>query len=189
MCELRAMRVVGGMLGSRRLRAAPRGVRPTADRVRESLFASLGDVSGAHVLDLFAGTGALGIEALSRGAERVVFVDRARASLATLRGNLKDLDLVAVSEVFATDAIRALAALGQRPGRFDLVLIDPPYESELATAALRGLVQWDLVREEGLVVVERAKRHPLEAVEGWRPERERTYGDTVLAQLRRDPNC
>ena len=85
------MRVIAGRLRSRRLRAPPEGVRPTSDRVREALFSALGDFTDARVLDLFAGSGALGIEAISRGASEVVFVERARASLVVLRGNLADL--------------------------------------------------------------------------------------------------
>jgi 16S rRNA (guanine(966)-N(2))-methyltransferase RsmD len=181
------MRVIAGELRSRRLRVPPRGVRPTADRVRESLFAALGDVSDARVLDLFAGTGALGIEALSRGAERAVFVERARPSLSVLRGNLADLALGARSEVLAVDVLRAVALLAERGERFDLVLIDPPYESGLHVPVLEALGRSPLVPDTGSVVVERAKRHPLTAVQGWLLERERVCGDTVLVHLRPDP--
>ena len=180
------MRVIAGRLGSRRLRAAPRGVRPTADRVRESLFAALGDVEGARVLDLFAGSGALGIEALSRGASRVVFVEQARASLAVLRGNLDDLELHPGSEVLPIDARRALPLLAERGERFDLVLVDPPYRAGLYRAVLEALIEFALVAPGGSVVVERAKRNPLDPIEGWLQERERTYGDTVLVHLRED---
>ncbi|MEE2664494.1 MAG: 16S rRNA (guanine(966)-N(2))-methyltransferase RsmD [Myxococcota bacterium] len=181
------MRVIAGRLRSRRLRASPRGVRPTADRVRESLFAALGDVEGARVLDLFAGTGALGIEALSRGASRAVFVERARASLAVLRGNLADLELGAESQVLSIDAQRALRLLAERKERFDLVLVDPPYAAGLQAAVLESLLRLGLVTPGGSVVVERAKRDPLLLAEGWLRERERTYGDTVLLHLRPDP--
>jgi 16S rRNA (guanine966-N2)-methyltransferase len=184
---LPVMRVIAGRLGSRRLRAAPKGVRPTGDRVRESLFAALGDVEGARVLDLFAGTGALGIEALSRGAGYAVFVERARASLAVLRGNLADLELGATSQVLPIDAQRALALLAGRHECFDLILVDPPYDAGLGAPVLESLLRLELVAPGGSVVVERAKRNPLEPVEGWLRQRERTYGDTVLVQLRPDP--
>jgi len=181
------MRVIAGRLRSRRLRASPTGVRPTADRVRESLFAALGDIGGARVLDLFAGTGALGIEALSRGASHAVFVERARASLAVLRGNLADLELGAESQVLSLDARRALPLLAERREQFDLVLVDPPYASGLQAAVLASLHRLGLVTPGGSVVVERAKRDPLVLAEGWLRERERTYGDTVLVHLCPDP--
>ena len=181
------MRVIAGRLRSRRLRASPKGVRPTADRVRESLFAALGDVAGTRVLDLFAGTGALGIEALSRGASWAVFVEPARASLAVLRGNLSDLELGAASQVLPIDAQRALSRLAARDERFDLVLVDPPYDAGLQAPVLESLLRFGLVTPGGSVVVERAKRNALETAQGWMRERERTYGDTVLVHLRPDP--
>ncbi|HVY44643.1 MAG TPA: 16S rRNA (guanine(966)-N(2))-methyltransferase RsmD, partial [Minicystis sp.] len=123
------MRVIAGALGGRRLVAPPgRATRPTSDRVREAVFSALGDVEGAVVLDLFAGTGALGIEALSRGAAHATFVENARASLAALRENLAALGLGATSSVIAQPAARAVASLAGAPGpAFDLVLVDPPY--------------------------------------------------------------
>ena len=93
------MRVTGGTFGGRRLRAAAPGTRPTSDRVRVALFARLGDLTGARVLDLYAGTGALGIEALSRGAREVVFIERAAQSLAVLRGNIASLELGAAARI------------------------------------------------------------------------------------------
>src|SRR6185369_7871918 len=103
------MRIIAGRLGGRRL-AAPRGsaTRPTTDRVREALFSALGDVTGALVCDLYAGTGALGIEALSRGARRAVFIESARPALAALRRNLADLDLDDAARVFPLPVERAL---------------------------------------------------------------------------------
>src|SRR5512138_608446 len=120
------MRVTGGRLGGRRLVSPPTGVRPTADRVRESLFARLLDLDGVNVLDLYAGTGALGIEALSRGAARVV------------RGEV-------------SGALRRLAGEGLR---FDLVLADPPYEDDAIADSLGLLVTGQLLAPDAVVVVE-----------------------------------
>src|SRR5436305_5485400 len=124
------MRVVAGRHGGRGL-VAPKGdaTRPTADRVREALFSALGDVSDMTVLDLFAGSGALGIEALSRGAAQATFVERARPALTALRANLEALDITA--QIHAGDA-RALVRNATQAGRtYDLVFVDPPYrESE-----------------------------------------------------------
>lgn len=152
------------------------------------MFSALGDVAEVRVLDLFAGSGALGIEALSRGAREVVFVERARASLAVLRGNLADLEIASACEVMAMDAQRALSLLARRAVRFDLVLLDPPYREGDYSALLQTLRVAQLVADGGLVVVERAKRNPLGSVEGWLPEREQAYGDTVLLHLRPDPD-
>ena len=127
------MRVVAGEFKGRRLQA-PRGrrTRPTADRVREALFSMLGDVSGARVLDLYAGSGALGIEALSRGAESAVFVERDQQALAAMRRNLEAVG--AEADVRRQDVSRFLA---RTEGTFDLVFCDPPYDgaSRLAGVA------------------------------------------------------
>lgn len=183
---LRSMRVIAGSLRSRRLRVPPKGVRPTSDRVREAMFSALGDLSDARVLDLFAGSGALGVEALSRGASSCVFVERSRPSLAVLESNLRELELDDASEVVPVDALRALSQLARRGLSFDLVLLDPPYDTPLITPALEGLRDLGMVSSDGMVVVERAKRHSLGPTEGWRQEREREYGQTVVHYLRSD---
>jgi 16S rRNA (guanine966-N2)-methyltransferase len=180
------MRVIAGALRSRSLVAPSGDVRPTSDRVREALFSALGDISGARVLDLFAGSGALGIEALSRGAESVVFVDSSRASLKALRQNLKTLELEPDSTVMCLSAAKAIRHLGGEGRSFDLVFLDPPYDAGLHVPTLVGLREASLVDGETAVVAERAKRHALNPgeLEGWEIERERTYGDTVLVELR-----
>ena len=133
------MRVIAGTLKSRSLIAPPRGARPTSDRVRESLFSALGNLEDARVLDLFAGSGALGIEALSRGAEIAVFVDSGRASLGALRRNLSTLELDSVSTVMPVSAAQAIRALGERGESFDLVFVDPPYDANLHIPTLGAL--------------------------------------------------
>src|SRR5438445_6041525 len=123
------MRVIAGRLGGRRLKA-PRGraTRPTSDRVREAIFAMLADVEGARVLDLFAGTGALGIEALSRGAAHAVFVERDARALAALRENLAALELGPdAAEVRRVEALAALRSARSAKETYDLLFIDPPY--------------------------------------------------------------
>jgi 16S rRNA (guanine966-N2)-methyltransferase len=177
------MRVTGGRLGGRRLVAPPSGVRPTADRVREALFARLSDLDGVCVLDLYAGTGALGIEALSRGAERVVFVERSNASLSALRRNLRTLELDAHARVVRADVRSALRRLAGEGLRFDLVLADPPYEDRELGAPLSLLVSGGLLAPGATVVVERSRRHPLPAVEGLVSQGSRRYGDTELEWL------
>ena len=169
------MRVVAGEFKGRRLHT-PRGsrTRPTADRVREALFSMLGDVSGARVLDLYAGSGALGIEALSRGAESAVFVERDRGALAALERNLEVTG--APGEVRRQDVARFLA----RPeGTFDLVFCDPPYDSVPRIAGPLAERLPALLATGARIVTESDKRNPLLlplplAVE-------RTYGDTRIA--------
>jgi 16S rRNA (guanine966-N2)-methyltransferase len=177
------MRVTGGELGGRRLVAPPSGVRPTADRVREALFARLSDLDGVCVLDLYAGTGALGIEALSRGAERAVFVERSHASLAALRRNLRTLELDERARVVRGDVRSALRRLSGEGLRFDLVLADPPYADRELSAPLALLVSGRLLAPGATVVVERSRRHPLPSIEGLVSHESRRYGDTELEWL------
>ena len=171
------MRVVAGTLGGRRLHApADRATRPTADRVREALFSILGDVSGLAVLDLFAGSGALGIEALSRGAARADFVDWSRRSVEAVRRNLDALGVE--GGVHRTDALGWLAAAGG-DRRYDLVFCDPPYDSagRLAQPLAERLPA--VLSEDARIVTESDKRIPLELP--FPLLRERTYGDTRIA--------
>jgi len=169
------MRVIAGELGGRRLRS-PRGegTRPTSERVREALFSMLGDLGGLLVLDLFAGSGALGIEALSRGAASATFVERAPPALVALRANLAALGLAERSRVLDGDALSALRA----PGNYDLVFVDPPYAaaSSLAGALARGLP--GVLAAGARVVSESDRRAPMELELPLR--RERRYGDTMI---------
>jgi 16S rRNA (guanine966-N2)-methyltransferase len=170
------MRVVAGAYKGRRL-VSPSGsrTRPTADRVREALFSILGDVEAASVLDLFAGSGALGIEALSRGADKAVFVDRDRQACVAIRRNLDAIG--AQAQVVQGDA---LAFLGQRRGeRYDLVFADPPYDSAGRLAAPLAERLPALLTEDARIVTESDKRSPLAL--GLPLSTERVYGDTRIA--------
>jgi 16S rRNA (guanine966-N2)-methyltransferase len=176
------LRITGGRLAGRRL-TVPRGeVRPTADRVRESLFARLGDLTGKHVLDLFAGSGALGFEALSRGATRVVFADRSTTVLATLRSNAERLAVLDFVELRRGDAQAVLRRLAGS-GPFDLVFLDPPYASDQLAVSLRELAAGALLAPDALVVTETDRRHPPGAVAGLATLDERRYGDTLITWL------
>jgi 16S rRNA (guanine966-N2)-methyltransferase len=178
-----ALRIIAGTLRGRTLTAPPSGVRPTSDRVRESLFSRLGDVEGCRVLDLFAGSGALGIEALSRGAESLVAVDRAGRSVAAIERNLERLGVDDQARVMRSEARGALKRLAAAGERFDLVFLDPPYDADAVVPALSALVESGVLGSEATVVVETAKRHPLEPVDGLVLRDQRTYGDTVLSWL------
>jgi 16S rRNA (guanine966-N2)-methyltransferase len=174
------MRVIAGRLGGRRLKA-PRGrlTRPTSERVREALFAMLADIEGARVLDLFAGTGALGIEALSRGAEHAVFVERDASAARVLRENLEALELVPeAAEVRRGDALAALESARRAKETYDLVFIDPPYDQARDWGAeLSAALPWVLA-PGARMVVESDRRAPLRL--GAQLQRQRRYGDTSI---------
>ncbi len=174
------MRITGGNWAGRRLGVPRRDVRPTSDRVRESLFAVLGDLSGSAVLDLCAGSGALGIEALSRGAASAVFVDRAVASVAQVRSNLEALEASEDAKVLKSDAVAAVQRLGRSGERFDLILLDPPYAGDVAGRALSEIAEAEILTLDGEVVVESDRRHPPGEFAGLRQTQERRYGDTLV---------
>jgi len=175
------MRVIAGRYGGRRLQA-PRGraTRPTAERVREAVFSALGDVADARVLDLFAGTGAMAIEALSRGAARAVLVERDPRAVAALRANLSALGVAAAAaEVRAVDAAAALRNARERRESYDLVFVDPPYRHTGAWERELQAALPPLLAPHARVVVERDRRTEAPALlpEGaWR----RRYGDTEI---------
>jgi 16S rRNA (guanine966-N2)-methyltransferase len=178
------VRVVAGRYGGRRLKA-PRGrtTRPTSDRVREALFSVLGELQGATVLDLFAGTGALGIEALSRGGAKAVFVERDAAALDALQANLGALDLTAtVAEVRRGDARAALRAARKRCETYDLIFVDPPYDDAQAWGRELSVALPPLLAPAGRVVVESDRRAPLGLKLETQQDRQqqRRYGDTTI---------
>jgi 16S rRNA (guanine966-N2)-methyltransferase len=174
------MRVIAGELGGRRLQA-PRGksTRPTSDRVREALFAMLGELDGARVLDLFAGSGALGIEALSRGAAETVFVERSEPALRALGANLDALGLAEPqAQVRRAEALVALRSARRRKETYDLIFIDPPYSQAHDWGPELSAALPPLLRPAARVVVESDRRAPLELELAL--DRERRYGDTSI---------
>jgi 16S rRNA (guanine966-N2)-methyltransferase len=174
------MRIVAGSLGGRRLQA-PRGTdtRPTSDRVREALFSTLGPLGGERVLDLFAGSGALGIEALSRGAAHAVFAEKARPALVALRANLETLGLGAdVAQVRPGEARTALRKAREAAETYDLVFLDPPYRlAETLGPELTDELD-GLLAPGARVVAESDRRAPLAL--GLELSHERRYGDTLI---------
>ncbi len=169
------MRVIAGVHRGRRLRA-PREARPTGDRVREALFSILGDLDGLEVLDLFAGSGALGIEALSRGAALAVFVDRARPAVDAIRANLDALGLVA--DVRQEDARAFLRAARGRARQYDLAFLDPPYRSAPVIGRELSAELAPLLRPGARAVCESDRRAPLDLELPLHDERR--YGDTLI---------
>ena len=173
------MRVVAGRFGGRTL-SAPRGrgTRPTSDRVREALFSILGpaSVEDARVLDLFAGSGALGIEALSRGAAQAAFVDSSAAAVAALRRNLGALGVEA--EVRRQDALAYLRSASRDARQYDLVFLDPPYRHANALGPELSTALGPVLAPGARVVAESDRRAPLDL--DLTPLDERRYGDTLI---------
>jgi len=184
------MRIVGGRLKGRVLAApASRAIRPTSERLRESIFDILahrypGSIEGRRAVDLFAGSGALGIEALSRGARFALFVDNGTEARALLRANVEALGLGGVTRIWRADATR----LGKAPagGPFGLAFLDPPYGHSVADAALASLVAGGWLEPDALCVVEEAAKAAITAPEGLALVDQRIYADTRIAILRRD---
>ena len=173
-----SLRVIAGAAGGRRLSApAGRRLRPTSERVREAVFASLGSlgaVEEATFLDLFAGTGAMGIEALSRGAASVTFVDDDPVAVATIRANLEATGLAGSATVVRSDAVRFLDG---GTDTFDVAVADPPYAFDGWDGVLAGLAP-----RARLAVLESGAE--IDLGEGWEPLRARRYGDTVVILAR-----
>ncbi|MDQ1429664.1 MAG: rRNA (guanine966-N2)-methyltransferase [Actinomycetota bacterium] len=179
-----SLRVIAGSAGGRRLVAPKGSARPTTDRLKEALFASLGRhrTDDATVLDLYAGSGALAIEALSRGATRAVLVDRDHQAEVAIRANLRAVGFAGAAR-FQRSTVAAFLAASVPEAPFDLVFLDPPYDTPAAEidATLATLATGGLVAIGGTVVVERPRHgDPLTLPEGWGIEKERAYGDTLL---------
>ncbi|HVA38813.1 MAG TPA: 16S rRNA (guanine(966)-N(2))-methyltransferase RsmD [Candidatus Dormibacteraeota bacterium] len=181
------MRLTGGTLGGRRIAGpASRGVRPTPGRVKEALFSMLGSRTiGARFLDLYAGTGAIGFEALSRGASEVTFVEE-RPRVA------KQIAVTAAALGFGRDRAHVVTARAERAverlqGRYDLVFADPPYALGLPERIIRRLHERGLVDERSLVIYEHASRAEVGAPAGFAAERHAAYGEVALTFLRPEP--
>jgi 16S rRNA (guanine966-N2)-methyltransferase len=182
------MRVVAGNAKGVRLAPVPRGVRPVSDRAREGVFSSLGErVRGARVLDLFAGTGALGVEALSRGAAEVVFVERDRAALAAVRRNLDLTHLADRAAVVGVDVRRFVSRDDKNGAPFDLVVADPPYDlgGPDLEGVLADLAEGWLATQGWTVVLTRRRGSSMPVIPvHWAPARRLEYGDTLVLLLR-----
>ncbi len=181
------MRVIAGTHRGRRLNA-PSGAetRPTADRVREAIFSIIGPCEGAHVLDLFAGSGAMGIEALSRGAQAVTFVERDPRAAACIRANLAALDLAAQARVVVRDWAAALQHEQQRGARYDLCVVDPPYSVVAGISAALPLALAPVLAEYATVILEGPAKGPVPTMDGIRVTKrsDRTYGSTRVSIFR-----
>lgn len=178
------MRVIAGIAKGHKLFAPPgKEIRPTADRVKEALFSILAEkVPGSLVLDLFAGSGALGIEALSRGASQCIFVDSSRYSVEAIENNLKKTGFGSSSEVVFESVAKAIGKLVARGQRFDLIFLDPPYKIRLTElkGILETLSREKLIKPGGTIAWEHSTKISLSALNELKVKAEKKYGDTGL---------
>jgi 16S rRNA (guanine966-N2)-methyltransferase len=177
------VRIIGGEFKGRRL-LVPHGrrIRPTSDRVREAIFDILGPVwTFQRVLDLFAGTGSLGIEALSRGADEVVFVEQGKGALTILKGNLKALRLKSRAWVLPLTAKRGIAVLGEREEAFDLIFMDPPYGKGLGGRTIEEIARRSIINSAGVIVIEHSSKEEIIPSAGLELSQQRRYGDTSVS--------
>ncbi len=187
------MRITAGRLGGRMLTPPPDDrVRPTSDKVRQAIFNVLEhndfgvgfSLEGANVIDLFAGTGALGIEAISHGAAFALFVDDSAESRALIRTNVETLALTGVTKIWRRDATSLGPMAAGAGGPFQLAFLDPPYRQGLAEKALASLREGAWLTKDAIVVVESAKDEAMATPTGFEPLDERAYGDTGVKILR-----
>jgi len=183
------MRVIAGQAKGRPLKSVPGDTtRPTTDKVKEALFSMIGPYfDGERVLDLFAGTGGLGIEALSRGAGSAVFVDANARSVEVVRRNLETVGMSERAEVYRNDAVRAIKALGRKGAPFDLIFLDPPYAMEAADRLLGELAERGLAADGAVAVLEHAasRTYP-ERFSGYGLIKRAVYGEAALSIYRYD---
>lgn len=183
------MRIIAGVHKGLRLKAVPgSGTRPTTDKVKEALFSMIGPFfSGGKALDLYAGSGGLGIEALSRGMETCVFIDSAKQAIETIHTNLSHTKLIEQAEVYRNDASRALQALAKRDIQFSIVFLDPPYAKQSLEKLLSSIAEYNLLADEGIVVCEHDRAVSLRKCVGTLVcHREALYGQTVISLYRKE---
>jgi 16S rRNA (guanine966-N2)-methyltransferase len=183
------MRVIGGHDRGRRLKVPKgRGLRPTSARVKEALFDILPhDLSGAKVLDLFAGTGNVTIEALSRGAAEAILVDSSNQSGKAIRENLRRLRLADRTKVWIIAVTRAVKLLARRGETFDMIFLDPPYEQRWVALTVKAIAEGGLLRRTGVLIAEHSPREELQARYGALARvDQRRYGGTVLSFFRQE---
>ncbi len=182
------MRIIGGEARGRIIRL-PGGcrIRPTADRVKEALFNILGPVEGKSFIDVFAGCGNVGLEALSRGACRSVFVEKDLRLIEAIRENLRLLGFEGRAEMIAADAEKGMRRLGKKGERFDILFADPPYEEGFLTEIMNYLEGAELLTENGIIILQHSLREPLRqsVTQPLAVSDQRRYGDTLLSFLKK----
>jgi len=184
------MRVISGSAKGRPLKAVPgNGTRPTTDKVKESMFSIIGPYfDGGMVLDLFAGTGGLGIEALSRGMEHGIFIDMEYKSIEVIKGNLQAAGFSDQAEVYRNDAGRALKVLAKKESAFDLVFLDPPYRMKNGIELMTEMHERQLLNHGATIVLEFESKHRYpQEFEHFKGLRQAVYGETTIQVYRYEP--
>jgi 16S rRNA (guanine(966)-N(2))-methyltransferase RsmD len=178
------LRIVSGLAKGRKLKGPKKStIRPAAARVRKSLFEILSPLDGKIVLDLFAGTGSMGVEALSKGAGEVTFVDNDRHAISLLFDNLTRSGFLTSSHILKKPALHAIPSLSQKGKRYDLIFLDPPYNKGHVDACLKKLREWPLLRTAGMVVCEHSPQEKPTIFSGLVVTDERKYGQTLVTML------
>lgn len=180
------MRVIAGLAKGRRL-ASPKSsdIRPVLDQVKEAVFNILFDCEGLRVLDLFAGTGAMGIEALSRGAAHALFVDNFRESIKLIQKNIELCGFDSRSEIVAMTVGKAINILSKQLKSFDLIFVDPPYQCHFIAKTLAKLQQSGLCHDQTQIVIEHHPKEPIPKMEGLSLTDQRKYGQTLISFLKK----
>lgn len=186
-----ALRVIAGSAKGRSLKAVPgKNTRPTTDKVKEAIFSMIGPFfEGGMVLDLFAGTGGLGIESLSRGMDRGVFVDLDGGSIEVIKQNVQAAGVSENAEIYRTEALRAVKALAKRGLQFRLVFLDPPYRMREMDALITELAERNLLAPRAKIVVEHDAEHAYpESIDGFEQLKRSQYGDAAVTIYRYGPS-
>lgn len=180
------MRVIAGSAKGRSL-VGPKSneIRPALDQVKEAIFNILFDVEGKTVLDLFAGTGSLGIEALSRGAAFATFVDNSKEGEKLIQTNLEKCGFFENTEILTMSVGKAIKMVGEREKKFDLIFIDPPYQRNLIQKTLKKILKEDVAHSKTVIITEHHPKEPIGEIEGLNLTSQRKYGQTLVSFLAR----
>lgn len=176
------MRIIAGKAKGRRL-ATPKTkeIRPVLDQVKESIFNILFSIEGLEVLDVFAGTGSIGLEAVSRGAKRAVFVDKSREAVGIIKENIKRCRFEKETKIIPKDVRTALPKLAEKGDKFDLIFVDPPYLKDLVVQTINKIHRLELLTDSGTIITEHHPKEPIEGlVEGLTISDQRKYGQTTV---------
>lgn len=177
------MRVISGKAKGHKL-VAPEGLdtRPTTDRIKETLFNIIApDIYECEFLDLFSGSGSIGIEALSRGAQKAVFVDNGKIALEAIEYNLNHTKLSDNAEIIRTEVLPAIKMLGSKNVKFDIIFMDPPYMASLYKQTLMAILEANLLKKDGYIIAEHPAKVELPVVEGFKIVRTKDYKKTVMS--------
>jgi 16S rRNA (guanine(966)-N(2))-methyltransferase RsmD len=179
------MRVISGSARGLKLKAPEGlGTRPTTDRIKESLFNIIAqDIYGCCFLDLFSGSGAMAVEALSRGAERAVLIDKDSQSIRSIRANVEAARVSDRAEIMSCDVMTGIAALGKRGERFDIIFMDPPYNKGLVQESLAQIVKAGILAEDGFIIAEQSQDDPQPEIDGLNVYRVKDYKITKMTFL------